>query len=201
MDILFCILIGYLLGSINPAAALSKLKKRDLRKEGTGNLGATNTMLVFGKGYGALVLLFDIAKAFAAVKLAQRLFPAYAIAGLLSGGAAVAGHVYPFYLKFKGGKGLAAFGGMILGVDPLLFVVLLVFSLALMFIINYSVAMPMSAAVLFPILYGVRTGGDASILIVTAVSVLIICKFWSNLAKAIHDEDITVRKCVRDHLL
>lgn len=201
MDILLCILMGYLLGCLSPAAILSKLKKKDLRKEGTGNLGATNVTMVLGKKYGALVLLFDIVKAFAAVKLAQALFPVFIASGLTAGAAAVAGHIYPFYLKFKGGKGLAAFGGLILGVDPLLFAVLLVFSMALMFIINYSVAMPMSVAVLFPILYGVRTCGNASVLIVTAVGILIICKFWSNFVKAIRGEDITVREFVQNHLL
>ena len=200
MDILLCIFVGYLLGCLSPAAFFSKLKKKDLRKEGTGNLGATNVTMVLGKKYGALVLLFDIVKAFAAVKLAQVLFPAFTASGLTAGAAAVAGHIYPFYLKFKGGKGLAAFGGLILGVDPLLFAVLLVFSMALMFMINYSVAMPMSAAVLFPILYGVRTCGEASVLIVTAVSILIICKFWSNLVKAICGEDITVREYVWNHI-
>ncbi|MDE7361785.1 MAG: glycerol-3-phosphate acyltransferase [Oscillospiraceae bacterium] len=201
MEILLCILTGYLLGCLSPAAMFSKLKKKDLRTEGTGNLGATNVTMVLGRKYGAFVLFFDIAKAFIAVKLAQALFPAFIAAGLLAGAAAVAGHIYPFYLKFKGGKGLAAFGGYILGIDPLLFVFLFVFALALMFVINYSAAMPISAAVLFPILYGVRTGCDASVLIVTAVGCLIICKFWSNLVKAIHGEDITVREYVRDHLL
>lgn len=201
MDILLCILTGYLLGCLSPAAFLSKLKKKDLRREGTGNLGATNVTMVLGKKYGALVLLFDIVKAFAAVKLAQALFPAFTASGLTAGAAAVAGHIYPFYLKFKGGKGLAAFGGLILGVDPLMLAVLVAFSLALMFMVNYSVVMPMSAAVLFPILYGVRTGGDFTILIVTAVGGLIICKLWSNLVKAIRGEDITVREYVQNHLL
>ena len=200
MEILLCIMVGYLLGCLSPAAFFSKLKKIDLRKEGTGNLGATNVTMVLGRKYGILVLLFDIAKSFIAVKLAQKLFPAFLVSGLLAGAAAVAGHIYPFYLKFKGGKGLAAFGGLILSVDPLLFVVLLVISLALMFAVNYSAAMPFSSAVLFPILYGVRTCGDLSVLIVTAVSILIICKFWSNLVRAIHGEDITVRKFVCDHV-
>lgn len=104
MNILICILIGYLLGSINPAALISRMKKTNLRDKGTGNLGATNTMLVLGKKYGAFVMAFDISKAFCAVKAAQMLFPALSISGLISGGAAVAGHVWPFYMKFKGGK-------------------------------------------------------------------------------------------------
>lgn len=201
MKILLCILIGYLLGSLNPAALLSKLKKENLRKQGTGNLGATNTMIVLGKGYGALVMLFDIAKAFISVKLSQMLFPTVALAGIIAGSAAVVGHVYPFYLKFKGGKGLAAFGGMILAIDPLLFLILLAVCLVLMFVINYSVVMPMSAAVLFPILYGIRSGEVVSAVIATATSVLIIYKHSSNIGKTRRGEEPKVREYIKKHLL
>lgn len=200
MDILLCILIGYLLGCLNPAALFSKLKKIDLRKEGTGNLGATNATMVLGRKCGALVLLFDVAKSYVAVKLAQRLFPAFFASGLIAGAAAVTGHIFPFYLKFKGGKGLASFAGYILGIDPLLLVILFVFCFSLMLLINYSVAAPMAAAMLFPILYGIRTCGDASVLIVTAVSALIIFKHFSNIEKARSGKDIKVRDYLRDHL-
>lgn len=200
MKIVVCIVIGYLLGSLSPAAWLSKRKKNDLRKHGTKNLGATNVMLVMGKGYGALVMLCDIAKAFAAVRLAEWLFPSVASAGILAGSAAVAGHVYPFYLNWKGGKGLAAFGGMVLGVDPLLFVILLVITVVLMLIVNYGVAMPMSAAVLFPILYDVRGADPVNVLIAVAVGALIVYKHFSNIGKAVRGEDIRVRDYIREHL-
>ena len=200
MKILLCILIGYLIGSLNPAALLSKLKKKDLRKKGTGNLGVTNTMIVLGKGYGALVMLFDVAKAFASVKLVQLLFADLAVAGILAGSAAVIGHIYPFYLKFQGGKGLAAFGGMILAVDPLLFIILLVIALTLMLVINYSVAMPISAAVLFPILYGIRVKNLPEIIISIAICLLIVIKHYSNIQRAKNGDDIKVRDYIKDHL-
>ncbi|MBQ8724062.1 MAG: glycerol-3-phosphate acyltransferase, partial [Oscillospiraceae bacterium] len=76
MKVILLLLFGYLLGSLSPAALVSKLKRKNLRKNGTGNLGATNVMLNFGKKYGALVMLLDIAKAFVTVKLAAFLFPA-----------------------------------------------------------------------------------------------------------------------------
>lgn len=200
MIIPVCILIGYLLGSLNPAALLSKLKKKNLRKQGTGNLGATNTMLVLGKGYGALVMIFDIAKAFSAVKLVGLLCPNASVVGILTGFAAVIGHIYPFYMKFKGGKGLAAFGGMILALDPLLFLILLLTALALMLIINYSIAMPMSAAVLFPILYGIRSCSVVMGLIAMAISVLIIAKHFSILAKIKRGDEVKVRDYIKNSL-
>lgn len=64
MKVFLCISFGYLLGSVSPFALLSKLKKKSLRENGTGNLGATNVMLNFGKLYGVLVMLFDVLKAF-----------------------------------------------------------------------------------------------------------------------------------------
>lgn len=201
MNALLCAVLGYLIGSLSPAALLSKLKKQNLRKQGTGNLGATNTMIVLGKGYGALVMLFDIAKAFAAVKLAELLFPSLAVAGILAGSAAVVGHIFPFYLKFKGGKGLAAFGGLILGVDTLLFLILLVIALLFMFVINHSVAMPISAAILFPILYAFRTVFISAVVIAAAVSILIICVHISNIGKARRGEDSKIREYVKENFL
>lgn len=195
------ILIGYLLGSLSPAALLSKLKKENLRQQGTGNLGATNTMLVLGKSYGFLVMLFDVLKAFAAVKIARLLFPALAVAGMLAGSATVVGHVFPFYLKFKGGKGLAAFVGLVLGVDPLLCVLLFLLALTLILIINYGVAMPITMAILFPFLYGLRSGSAEAFLIAAATSVLLICVHFGNIGKARRGEGLKVREYIKNDLL
>lgn len=200
MNILICIMIGYLLGSLNPAALISKVKKTNLRNKGTGNLGATNTMIVLGKGFGALVMAFDIAKAFCAVRLAQTLFPALSLAGLITGGAAVTGHVWPFYLKFKGGKGLASFAGMILALDPGMFLILLTVACAAMVMFNYPVAMPFSAAALFPILHGWRTGDVAAFALATVISVIIIVKHFGNFRKALNDEDVRIREYVKNRI-
>ncbi|MBQ8624368.1 MAG: glycerol-3-phosphate acyltransferase [Oscillospiraceae bacterium] len=200
MKLIFSMIIGYLLGTLSPSAFLAKLKKKNLREEGTQNLGATNTMLTLGTGYGALVLFFDLAKAAIAVKLGQLIAPAFALSGLLSGSAAVLGHIYPFYMKFKGGKGLAAYGGLILGLDPILFLILLIISTACMFVVNYSAGMPMSAGVLFPVLYGLRTHSIVSFLFAAAISAVIIWKHFSNLLKGRNGEDVKVRDYAVHHL-
>lgn len=200
MKIFLSLVIGYLLGSLNPAALFSKLKNINLRKQGTGNLGATNVMLVFGKRYAVVVMLFDIIKSALAVKLAQKFFPTLNVSGLLAGSAAVVGHIYPFYMKFKGGKGLASFGGMILALDPLLFGILLPIALTMMLIVNYSFVMPISAALLFPVFYGIRSGSAAAFMISAALSLLIICKHLGNLRKAIRGEDVKIREYITTHL-
>lgn len=191
-------LIGsYLLGSISPSALISKIKKKDIRKHGTGNLGATNTMINFGRGWAAFVMLFDIFKAFLAVKLGHWLFADKALAAIAGGSLAVLGHVFPFYLKFKGGKGLAAYGGMILGLSPILFLILLTITVIAMFIVNYGVAMPMTAAVLFPILYGLHMHSVWAGVIAAAVSAVIAIKHFSNIGKALRGEDTPVREYVK----
>lgn len=200
MRLVFSMIIGYLLGTISPSAFLAKIKKKNLREEGTQNLGATNTMLTLGTGYGALVLFFDIAKAAIAVKIGQIIAPAYALSGILSGGSAVIGHIYPFYMKFKGGKGLATYGGMILGLDPILFLILLIVSTVCMFVVNYSAGMPMSAGVLFPILYGIDTRSITAFAIAAVISAVIIWKHFSNLLRGRKGEDIKVRDYAVHHL-
>lgn len=199
MNSVFSIVLGYLLGSLNPAALISKVKKEDLRTRGTGNLGASNTMLVFGKVPGFLVMTFDIAKGWCASKLAALLFPQVRLAGLAAGLGAVLGHVFPFYMKFKGGKGLAAFGGMVLAHDPGMFLVLLIFGCALVLMVNYSAVLPISAGILFPALVAVQTGEFWMFAIALAASVLIICKHAGNLVKGHKGEDIDIRAFLREN--
>ena len=155
---LFCVLIGYLLGSLNPAHFLSQRKGVDLRNEGTGNLGATNTALVLGKKAGIVVLVFDIFKSYFAAKIAKIMFPHLAIAGLVSSIGVLIGHCFPVFLRFQGGKALAAYGGLILAYDHWIFLVLLTLGTILCFAFNYGVLMALTAGTLFPVAVFV-TGG------------------------------------------
>ncbi|MBE6588520.1 MAG: glycerol-3-phosphate acyltransferase [Ruminococcaceae bacterium] len=198
LKLIICITAGYFIGSLNPAALLGKIKKVNLRNKGTGNLGATNTMLVLGKAYGALVMALDIAKAFISVKLCQLLCPTVAFAGIAAGSAAVIGHIFPFYMKFKGGKGLAPYAGMVLAVDPLLFCFLLAACVTLMVIVNYSVALPWSAGILFPLLSIPRTDSIPYILIAVGISALVMAKHFPNLKKAISGEDTKIREFIKN---
>ncbi|MBQ9167550.1 MAG: glycerol-3-phosphate acyltransferase [Oscillospiraceae bacterium] len=200
MEIAFSLIIGYLLGSLNPAALLSKLKNINFREQGTGNLGASNTLLILGKKYGAVVMLFDIIKAVIAAKLAKWLFPQLALANLLAGSAAVVGHVFPFYLRFQGGKGLAAFGGLVLAYDPAMFLFLLLLGVVLMLIVNYSYILPMSAAFLFPFLALYKSQRVDVFLLTLAASALVIIKHWSNIGRARRGEEMKIREFIKEKL-
>lgn len=201
MEYAISIIIGYLLGSISPAALIAKIKKTNLRKTGTKNLGATNTTLVLGKKFGAIVMIFDIAKGAVSVIIAKLLFREIAmLAGLLAGSAAVVGHMFPFYLKFRGGKGLAAYGGMILAFDPLTFLLLLIIGLICAFVLNYGIALTASAAVLFPFVTAARNISSPYVIPLTVIAALtsavLLVRHWGNIYRA-----FTKKEMVTDNAL
>lgn len=110
---LICLCIGYCIGCIETAHVVGKIWKVDLRQHGSGNLGTTNALRVLGKKAGALVFIGDILKSVIAFLICRAIFKDHAtIAGLFGSVGAVLGHNYPFYLHFKGGKGIAVMIGM-----------------------------------------------------------------------------------------
>lgn len=118
-QVLVIAIIAYLLGSINPSIILSKiLKKEDIRTQGSGNAGTTNTLRVLGKGPAAIVLLVDVLKAVIAVLLGswigtfgnyspEEFLKLHDYALMAAGIGAILGHNFPIYYEFKGGKGVA----------------------------------------------------------------------------------------------
>jgi glycerol-3-phosphate acyltransferase PlsY len=118
--LLALVLLGYLAGSIPFGVLLTRwLRGVDVRKGGSGNIGATNVTRVAGKKLGAVVLLLDALKGALPVGLALWLLPAQFRAHALVGLAAVLGHVYPVWLKLRGGKGVATALGVLLVLVPL----------------------------------------------------------------------------------
>lgn len=190
MNAILSLGIGYLIGCISPSAWLSKKKNVDLTKEGTKNLGATNTALVMGKKAGIFVMLFDILKSFCSYKLARYLFPQLAIAGILACIGAILGHCFPFTMGFHGGKGLAAFGGLILAYKPWMFLLIITVGIVLMFLLNTGVAAPMMACVVFPVLVFLDSHSWVDTIAVVAACAIIASTHWSNLRRAFDDNDV-----------
>lgn len=193
MEVAVSAAIGYSIGQLSPAALISNLKRKDLREYGTGNLGATNTFLVFGKFYGIAVMIFDVLKAYFVVQIAKNLFPLFKFAGLVAGCFAVIGHVFPAYLEFRGGKGVATFAGLILAYDVETLFNILVIAIVMMAVTDFGTCGPVTAAVLFPtwLLFKVQNlivfGG------VAAVGGLVIYKHKENFIRAKEGEEILVR--------
>lgn len=118
MNIIFSIIIGYLLGSISFSYLLGKyINKVDIREYGSGNAGATNTLRVLGKGPAIAVLLLDVAKGIAAVLISSLLGGAEWIP-FLAGLFAIIGHNWPIFFGFRGGKGIATTIGVLLVLVP-----------------------------------------------------------------------------------
>jgi len=116
---LFCILIGYAFGAIQTAYIIGKFNGIDIREHGSKNAGFTNTNRVLGRKAGIIVFVVDVLKAIGSIVLARVLFPDAdpALAVLYAGIGAILGHAFPFYLKFKGGKGVSCAVGLILLLD------------------------------------------------------------------------------------
>lgn len=197
MRTLFSLLIGYFIGCLNPAKIVSQRKGVDLRHEGTGNLGTTNTVLVMGKSWGILVLLIDMGKAILSAKIAKWLFPKLVAAGMLAAFGAILGHIFPFHMGFHGGKGLASFGGLVLEYNPLVFLVLLSIGLVLAVIVNFGVALPVSAAILFPIAVAIVSRSLPLFLTALGASAVVLYVHRDNVTKAIRGNDIRVRDWLR----
>lgn len=122
MNYLIVLIISYLLGAIPMGLLLTRLMgKGDLRKVGSGNIGATNVMRVGGLRMAGLVWILDMAKAIAAVFVGK--YVAGDVFGAWCGFVAIVGHCYPIWLGFKGGKGISSLFGVLLAVSPMSFVV------------------------------------------------------------------------------
>lgn len=189
MDFILCSTMGYLLGTINPAYIFGRIRGFDIRKRGSGNAGATNVTLVIGKAAGALCAALDILKSFVAYKLARMLFPMLAYAGILAGCACILGHIFPAWMNFSGGKGLACIGGLILAYDAKVFLLLLTLEVLLALAVNYICVMALSVSVIFPAVYLWQTGEIIGTLLLAALIPVIFYKHLPNLKRILTGQE------------
>jgi acyl phosphate:glycerol-3-phosphate acyltransferase len=149
---LISIPLAYLLGSIPFGYLLVKIfRKQDIRATGSGNIGATNVVRSGAKGLGIATLLLDLGKAFLAVKIAQHLAPGNYDIAVAAAVAAILGHVYPVWLGFRGGKGVASALGVFLALTwPSALAILGVF-IVVVAITRYVSLASIIAAAVFPI--------------------------------------------------
>lgn len=183
MNYLLCILIGYLIGTINPSYIIAKLRGFDIREKGSKNAGASNALILFGKVLGIGCALFDIAKATFAIWLCGKLFPELAYSFSVTGVACILGHVFPFYMKFRGGKGLACLGGMILAFDWRVFLIMLASEIVVAVLTDYICFVPLTASAIFPIVYGIMCQDVWGALIITLILPLMLYKHKENLKR------------------
>lgn len=148
--ILLSVVFGYLLGSIPFGLILTRAAGLgDVRKIGSGNIGATNVLRTGNKKLAAATLLLDALKATVAAVVAAHFISLEA--GIAAGFAAFIGHLYPVWLKFKGGKGVATYIGVLLGLAPLMVLVFAVLWLGCAKITRYSSLSALVATLLIPV--------------------------------------------------
>ena len=180
MDWVFALLLGYALGSIPFGLLLAKAAgKGDIRRIGSGNIGATNVLRTGNKGLAAAVLLLDAAKGFAAVWLAWRYWPEAAGAAGLG---AVLGHCFPAWLRFKGGKGVATALGVCLGLAWPIGAAYAAVWLTVLAISRVSSLGGMSAVVAAPIAAALL-GRTELVPVLAAIAVIVLFQHRENLAR------------------
>ncbi|MBR5021143.1 MAG: glycerol-3-phosphate acyltransferase [Oscillospiraceae bacterium] len=196
MAYILAILGGYLLGCSNMAYWLAKARGVDLRSGGSGNLGASNAVTMMGWKAGVITALHDGAKAFLAVLLFRWIFPEVEAIGTVAGVAAVYGHIYPFYLKFKGGKGLASYVGLLVALNWKLALALFVVIAIATVVTDYIVVGTVLVVLIAPVYYAV-TGDVTTALILAAASLLMIWKHRINYVRIYKGTEVGLRSAAR----
>lgn len=164
MERLICVAIGYLFGLFQTGYIYGMINHVDIRKHGSGNAGTTNALRTLGWKAGAITFIGDCLKCVLAVLLVRFIFADSSHVELLAiyaGLGAVLGHNFPFYLNFKGGKGIASTVGLILAVNPVMFLIVAIVFIAIVWFTQYVSLGSIVIMVLFVIqvvIYGQMDG-------------------------------------------
>ena len=192
------ILIGYAFGCIQSAYLVGRLAGRiDIREHGSGNAGASNVTSTLGLKYGVIVGLMDILKGVLAVLVVKWIYPgplnelAY-----LSGLMAVIGHMFPFYLKFRGGKGVATLVGMMLGVNWKLGVLFVLLVAVPAFLTDYIVAGSFTTFLALPVVTYIK--GYPFSLLVLSILLTAACFYLhrGNIQRILKGEELKIREVI-----
>ena len=181
--VLGCCVIGYLLGNINPAFLFARRKGYDPRVDGSGNAGASNAFILAGKAAFFVTAILDILKAFLACRLCRSLFPSLPVAEQIGGVSCILGHMFPAALRFRGGKGLASLGGVILSWDWRAILALLALAILIAFLTNYICFVAPTMSLLFPALYYIRTRYWPAALVLLIPAIPILFKHAENIRR------------------
>ena len=183
MQTALAIVAAYLLGSVPFAMISSKLfGLADPRTYGSGNPGATNVLRSGNKKAALFTLLGDALKGWAAVFIAQKMGFSDTLSGLVAL-AVFAGHLYPIFLKFKGGKGVATAAGVLFALDPLLGLAVMGTWLFIAYAFRYSSLAAVLAAGFAPVFQVLMHGGNGQTLVVGVISLALIGKHWDNIQR------------------
>ena len=197
MPYILVIVLSYLLGCSNMAIYIAAVNKVDLSAGGSGNPGASNAVILMGWGAGVLTALHDIGKSALAVFAARLMFPDLPLIGSTAGVASVLGHIYPFWMKFKGGKGFASYLGMTIALHWKFAIAVLLLVGIVTLITDYIVAATTTTITIVPIGIGLLTHSLLIPLILLVASLVIAWKHKDNYVRMYHGTEIRFRKAGR----
>ncbi len=201
---LVCLVIGYVCGLFETSYLIGKKNHIDIREYGSGNAGSTNAMRVMGKKAGAYTLIGDCLKCLVAICLVQLIYGGshkdmILLLSLYAAAGCILGHNFPFYLRFKGGKGIAASVGLVLGMDWKVFLCAAVIFFLVFFTTHYVSAASISAyltAFASMIVFGTLGYYDLSsshltelYVVMGALTLLAIIRHRTNIVRLMHGNE------------
>jgi len=194
MSKLFFVLIAYFLGAVPIGLLIAKIYGHpDIRREGSGNIGATNVARVVGKKQGLITLIGDISKGAVPVLLAMWLIGTDTLTKqfwiALIGFSSFLGHIFPIYLKFRGGKGVATATGVFFAISPLAVVFDLLIFLFVVWRFRYVSLGSLSAAFAMPFLLFIISGKKAYISLSILMAILIFYRHKENIGRLLRGEE------------
>ena len=180
----------------NMAYYIAKAKKANLRSAGSGNLGASNATILLGWRAGVATGVHDIGKSALAVLILRLLFPEHEYAPIAAGVASVLGHIFPFYLKFKGGKGFASYWGMTLALNWKLALVVGAAIILVTVITDYIVMGTFTTIISVPIYMGITRNWIVALILGIATAV-ILYKHRENIPRLLNGTEVGLRSAIR----
>ncbi len=212
IPILTSIITGYFMGNLMASYLVTKwVMGFDIREHGTGNAGGSNSFVIMGWKNGLIVMIVDVLKSFLAVYIIRILYSGHSELSMLmviSGSMAVIGHIFPFFMNFRGGKGMACFIGMCLGINSLIGLYCILFVVAITIITDYVAVGSIIAYIVFPIFLAIcpefilGPGEVYNVYIVTISLIASIVGIWKhrgNIKNILHRQEKGLREAIKKH--
>ena len=212
LPILTSIIAGYFMGNLMASYLVTKwVKGFDIREHGTGNAGGSNSFIIMGWRNGLIVGVIDVLKAFLAVYIIKILYPNHPDLSMLivvSGSMAVIGHIFPFFMGFRGGKGMACFMGMCLGINAPLGFYCILFVIVSTIVTDYVAVGSIIAYIILPILLAIspeiifgypETYNVYTVTIATISSSIGIWKHRGNIKNILNREETGLKEVLKKH--
>ena len=213
LPILTSIVAGYFMGNLMPSYLVTKwVMGYDIRKHGTGNAGGSNSFLLMGWKNGLIVGIIDNLKAFIAVYIIRILYtnhPDLPLLMILAGSMAIIGHIFPFFMGFKGGKGVACFMGMCLGIDGMIGLYAILIIMGLTILTDYVALASIIGYITFPIFVAFwpdiffnnpsQTYNLYIVSLALMVSIIGIWKHRNNISNMLNNKEKGLRSVITKH--